>query len=121
MPIPFKERFTFRQREAESARILQNNPEHIPLVCEKVPRSDIVELGKTKFLLPKDLALGQFMHVLRVRLNLPPEKAMFMFVEDEVPSNNSLLSTIYEAHKDEDGFLYMKYMGENTFGVCSKM
>ncbi|WPK23846.1 hypothetical protein PUMCH_001096 [Australozyma saopauloensis] len=26
------------------------------------------------------------------------------------------MSTIYEEHKDEDGFLYVLYSGENTFG-----
>jgi GABA(A) receptor-associated protein len=26
------------------------------------------------------------------------------------------MSSIYEEHKDEDGFLYITYSGENTFG-----
>ena len=26
------------------------------------------------------------------------------------------MSTIYDDYKDEDGFLYMTYSGENTFG-----
>jgi GABA(A) receptor-associated protein len=26
------------------------------------------------------------------------------------------MSSIYEEHKDEDGFLYFTYSGENTFG-----
>jgi len=26
------------------------------------------------------------------------------------------MSSIYEEHKDEDGFLYIAYSGENTFG-----
>lgn len=28
----------------------------------------------------------------------------------------ALMSSIYEDHKDEDGFLYITYSGENTFG-----
>lgn len=28
----------------------------------------------------------------------------------------ALMSAIYEENKDEDGFLYMSYSGENTFG-----
>ena len=28
----------------------------------------------------------------------------------------AMMSTIYEENKDEDGFLYMTYSGENTFG-----
>jgi GABA(A) receptor-associated protein len=27
-----------------------------------------------------------------------------------------MMSAIYEENKDEDGFLYMAYSGENTFG-----
>jgi hypothetical protein len=29
----------------------------------------------------------------------------------------ALMSAIYEEHKDDDGFLYMTYSGENTFGL----
>lgn len=28
----------------------------------------------------------------------------------------ALMSSIYEDHKDDDGFLYVTYSGENTFG-----
>ena len=27
-----------------------------------------------------------------------------------------LMSTVYEEQKDEDGFLYVQYSGESTFG-----
>jgi len=29
----------------------------------------------------------------------------------------AIMSAIYEEKKDEDGFLYVTYSGENTFGV----
>ena len=29
----------------------------------------------------------------------------------------AVMSAIYEEKKDEDGFLYVTYSGENTFGV----
>ena len=30
----------------------------------------------------------------------------------------ALMSAVYDEHKDEDGFLYIVYSGENTFGFC---
>lgn len=32
------------------------------------------------------------------------------------PPAAALMSSVYEDHKDEDGFLYITYSGENTFG-----
>ena len=29
----------------------------------------------------------------------------------------ALMSTVYEEQKDEDGFLYVQYSGESTFGM----
>lgn len=29
----------------------------------------------------------------------------------------AMMSSIYDEHKDEDGFLYFTYSGENTFGL----
>ncbi len=29
------------------------------------------------------------------------------------------MSSVYEDHKDEDGFLYITYSGENTFGALT--
>jgi len=31
-------------------------------------------------------------------------------------TNSATMGAIYEEHKDEDGFLYIAYSGENTFG-----
>lgn len=66
--------------------------------------------------MPVDLTVGQFVYVIRKRIKLPSEKAIFIFVNDILPPTAALISTIYEEHKDEDGFLYVLYSGENTFG-----
>ena len=66
--------------------------------------------------MPGDLSVGQFVYVIRKRIKLPSEKAIFIFINDILPPTAALMSTIYEEHKDEDGFLYVLYSGENTFG-----
>ena len=44
-------------------------------------------------------------------------KSLFLFVNDNVlaPTSSSL-ATIYKDHQDKDGFLYITYCLENTFG-----
>ncbi|EFQ97660.1 autophagy protein [Nannizzia gypsea CBS 118893] len=120
MPLSFKKTYTFQQRKDEALRTLQHQPDHIPLVCEKEENSDIVAVNRCKLLVPKVLLVGQLLHVLRSRLKLPSEKAIFILINDEVPSNSSPLSTVYDVHKDEDGFLYIKFMGENAFGLSKE-
>lgn len=67
--------------------------------------------------MPSDLTVGQFVYVVRQRIQLPPEKAIFIFVRNSMPATASLMSEIYDRYKDEDGFLYVTYSGENTFGL----
>ncbi len=65
---------------------------------------------------PARRAVGQFVHVIRKRIKLTPEKAIFIFVNNVLPPNPALMATIYDEHRDEDGFLYVTYNGESTFG-----
>ena len=69
-----------------------------------------------RYLVPADLTVGQFVYVIRKRIKLSPEKAIFVFVNNVLPPTAALMSSIYEEHKEDDGFLYIAYSGENTFG-----
>lgn len=90
------------------------------MICEKAEKSDIAEIDKKKYLVPQDLTVGQFVYVIRKRIKLAPEKAIFIFVNNVLPPTAALMSAIYEEHKEEDGFLYITYSGENTFGDASQ-
>ena len=51
------------------------------------------------------------------RIKLAPEQAIFLFVASgTLPPSVAALQAVYDKYKDEDGFLYMTYSGENTFG-----
>jgi GABA(A) receptor-associated protein len=86
------------------------------VICEKDLRSDIPDIDKKKYLVPQDLTVGQYVYVIRKRIRLSPEKAIFIFVNNVLPPTAALMSSIYEEQKDEDGFLYVTFSGENTFG-----
>ncbi|KAJ2097875.1 ubiquitin-like protein atg8 [Coemansia sp. RSA 922] len=104
------------KRKAEAERIRQKYPDRIPVICEKVEKSDIQTIDKKKYLVPSDLTVGQFVYVIRKRIKLSPEKAIFIFVNEILPPTAALMSGVYEEHRDADGFLYITYSGENTFG-----
>ena len=76
----------------------------------------ISDIDKKKYLVPADLTVGQFHYVIRKRIKLAPEKALFLFCSNSIPPNAALMSTVYEEQKDDDGFLYIQYSGESTFG-----
>jgi GABA(A) receptor-associated protein len=70
-----------------------------------VEKSDIATIDKKKYLVPADLTVGQFVYVIRKRIKLSPEKAIFIFVDETLPPTAALMSSIYEEHKDEDGYV----------------
>ena len=116
--MKFKTIHTLSDRQTESFRIRNKYPDRIPIICEKSSQSakNLPDLDKSKYLVPCDLTVGQFMFVLRKRIKLPAEQAIFLFVNNTIPSTSSIIDMLYDAYKDEDGFLYITYSGENTFG-----
>lgn len=114
--MKFKQEHDLEKRKSEAARIREKYPDRIPVIVEKADKSDIVDIDKKKYLVPADLTVGQFVYVIRKRIKLSPEKAIFIFVNNVLPPTAALMSSIYDDHKDADGFLYVTYSGENTFG-----
>jgi len=115
----FKVKNTFEKRFSEAQRIRDKYPDKIPVICEKGALSDdIPDIDRKKYLCPNDISIANFMYVIRKRIKLTPEKSIFLFVNDTnlVPTA-ALLSQVYEEHRDDDGFLYIKYNGESTFGA----
>lgn len=77
--------YFLEKRKAEADRIRQKYPDRIPVICEKVAKSDIPTIDKKKYLVPADLTVGQFVYVIRKRIKLSSEKAIFMFVNEILP------------------------------------
>lgn len=113
----FREQYSFQKRRNESMRIRSKYSDRIPVIVEKGKNSNIPEIDKKKYLVPSDLTVGQFLYVIRRRIHLSSEKAIFLFINGKLPSITQLMSTIYREHMDNDGFLYVTYRGENVFGI----
>jgi GABA(A) receptor-associated protein len=100
----------------ESHKIFEKYPDRIPIIVKKVDKSNVPNIDKTKYLVPKDLTMGQFLFVIRKRIKLRQEQGLYIFVNGTIPSTNEIVSNIYNKYKNNDGFLYVEYAGENTFG-----
>ncbi len=118
---PFKERFDLKVRTLESERIISKYPTRVPIIVEKAAVCKTLQpLDREKFLVPSDMQVSEFYFVIRKRMqNLNPNEALFFFVGDGVMAKPSqTLKEMYDEFKDPDGFVYMTYSGESTFGAC---
>ena len=105
------------QRKEEARSILAKYPDRIPIICQKSSTcKNVPPIDKCKFLVPHDLTMGQFVYVIRKRIHLNSDKALFVFTGNVIPPTADLVKYIYDNHASEDGFLYVTYSGENTFG-----
>jgi GABA(A) receptor-associated protein len=116
--MSFRSIHCFETRANESARIRDKFPDRIPIIVEQAKHSsaDLPKLDKKKYLVPGDLNLSQFIFIIRRRVSLTSDKALFMFVKGVLPVTGVLMRELYSEYKDADGFLYMEYCGENVFG-----
>lgn len=69
------------------------------------------------FALPPHVTVASLLSMIRLRLKLSSEQALFVFVNGLLVPLSAELGSLFSEHKDEeDGWLYVTYAGENTFG-----
>ena len=112
----YKQDRTFDERCRESKAMLIKYPDRIPVIVHPKGTST-PQIDKRKYMSPRALTFSQLFYVIRKRLRMDSTKALFFFLENNaLIVASSQVSDIYERHADEDGFLYIFYSLENTFG-----
>ena len=102
----------------EADRLRERFPGRIPVLVlrHRGAAPDVPRLPKSKFLVPRDLSIGQFIYVVRHNMKMSSEKALFIFVGNTLPTTGTIMSEVYEQFKSPDGFLRVVYTSESTFG-----
>ena len=91
MKWQYKEEHPFEKRRAEGEKIRRKYPDRVPVIVEKSPKARIGDLDKKKYLVPSDLTVGQFYFLIRKRISLRPEDALFFFVNNVIPPTSPTL------------------------------
>ncbi|KAL5198255.1 hypothetical protein ABZP36_001767 [Zizania latifolia] len=108
------------RRQAESTRIREKYSDRIPVIVEKADKTDVPEIDKKKYLVPADLTVGQFVYVVRKRIKLSPEKAIFVFVKNTLPPTGKILFLIYHPVTCHLPFLLISTQSLGSFfDVCN--
>jgi len=100
----------------ESQRLITKYPDRIPVIVERASGCKLNNIDKNKFLVPGDLTVGQFITVIRKRIKIDQDKAIFISINNILPPTAFRMITIYDEMKHGDGFLYIYYNGESVFG-----
>ncbi len=110
--MSFKKTYDHQSRLEECQRIKMKCPDRVPVIVEAKP--DLPILNKKKYLVPRDLTVGEFLYTLRKTIKLSPEQALFLFFNEQVLSPSSEeMGSVYESNKDSDEFLYAMLCSEN--------
>ena len=64
----FKMKHTFETRQKESNRIINKYSDKFPLIVEKSDSSSVTDLKDSKWIIRKDLTIGQLMYIIKRRI-----------------------------------------------------
>ena len=69
---------------------------YLQVIVEKAPKARVGDLDKKKYLVPSDLTVGQFYFLIRKRIHLRPEDALFFFVNNVIPPTSATMGALYQ-------------------------
>merc|ERR1712080_35305 len=107
---------SFDKRKAEGLKIRGKHPDKVPIILERLQTARMGEMEKKKYLVPTNITVGQFYYLVRSKINLRQEDALFFFINNMIPNSSTTLESLYQEHREEDYFLYISYSDESVYG-----
>ena len=101
-----------------STKLLSKYSDHVPVIIKRNANDKILQdIDKEKYLIPKNLQIKEIQGIIRKKITIDSKQAIFIFVGSGILVPLSMdIGEIYNTYKNDDGFLYITYTAENTFG-----
>lgn len=117
----YKKNTKYEERLQKSNKMKSLYPDRIPVIIEMSASSlnyttYMKSCHKIKYLVPHNITMGQFIQILREKIKIDPSTALFFFINNKIFPITSLIGDIYKDNADDDGFLYIEFCEESTFG-----
>ena len=118
MEFDFKKKNSLEKRKEQYEKIQKEYDGKIPIILERSENCTINKVIKTKYILSNTLTMAEFIKIIREKLELEPERALFFLANGKYTvSGSEDLAQVYDKYKDsEDGFLYLTYSEEIVYG-----
>lgn len=85
----------------------------VPII---VSSNDFPDIHQKKYFARKDLSVAAFIFILRKKLTIAPEAAIYLSANGSMITSGDLLITVFERYKSPAGILYVDCHVENVFG-----
>ena len=94
-------------------------PLRVPVKVESKTKG--LSLDVTKFLVPKEFTMAQFMYVFRKHTKLDKSEAVFFLIDNKMVPSSKLIGSVDHEHQSKDGLLQIDVCKESTFGSLEKL
>ena len=99
-------------------------PDKVPVLVTRSKKcKNLKDIGDVKYLIQDYITVGQFIYILRKRIEIKQDEALYLYAIDGKTKNEYVLSgnlemiSVYNEYKnDTDSILHIIYAGESVFG-----
>ena len=108
----FKEK-SLSERKKISQIIKDKYLNRIPIIIDTKEK---IIIDKNKYIVPIDLTVGQFIFIIRKKLKINQNQAIFITCNNKLMCSSMNINDIYNKEISDDEFLYFIICIEETFG-----
>lgn len=112
----FKVKYSYEKRRGDYDKLIEKHPGKIFVILEDLKLHSNNKDKIIKKMCPTELTIGQLRFYIRRRRKLSETESIVLFLQGYIPKSASQIGEINDKYQDVDGFLYISYMVEETFG-----